>query len=86
MAPYTEQLGMKILSIDGWDLPCAVAASVKGTSSSTSGNCAGIDGRFESSLRKCERVLEGLDDVDEDDVLHVLEVAMPAIVVNKSNA
>ncbi|CAM9441290.1 unnamed protein product [Scytosiphon promiscuus] len=77
--------GMRILSIDGWDLPCALAASAKPRGSGGNGNGAGVDGRFESSLRKCERILEGLNGVDEDDVLHVLEVAMPAVVVNRSN-
>ncbi|CAM9150534.1 unnamed protein product [Ectocarpus sp. 12 AP-2014] len=75
-------IGMRILSIDGWDLPCALTAAA-----SRHGD-PGRDGRFKSSLRKCESVLEALSDgnmEDGENALHVLEVAMPAIVVTKSN-
>lgn len=73
---------MRILSIDGWDLPCALTAAA------SRHGAPRRDGRFESSLRKCESVLETLSDGDIEDgenALHVLEVAMPAIVVTKSN-
>lgn len=73
---------MRILSIDGWDLPCALTAAA------SRHGAPGRDGRFKSSLRKCESVLEALSDGDMEDgknALHVLEVAMPAIVVTKSN-
>eukprot|EP00752_Nemacystus_decipiens_P008302 g7422.t1 len=75
-------VGMKILSIDGWDLPCALkaAAAASGTGTTKSGGTS----RLESSLRKCESVLEDLH--GEENELHVLEVAMPAVVVTKSNA
>lgn len=70
---------MRILSIDGWDLPCALTAAA--TAASTG---AGRGGRvIESSLRKCESVLEGFG--EEEKALHVLEVAMPAVVVTKCN-
>lgn len=73
---------MKILSIDGWDLPCALTAAAAAAASTGSGK--GRGGRVvESSLRKCENVLEGLE--GEEKALHVLEVAMPAVVVTKSN-
>lgn len=82
MNPKPLKVGMRILSIDGWDLPCALKAAA-----TASGNGAvGGDGtsKLESSLRKCESVLEDLQ--GEECELHVLEVAMPAVVVTKSNA
>ncbi|CAM9873724.1 unnamed protein product [Ectocarpus sp. 6 AP-2014] len=75
-------IGMRILSIDGWDLPCALTAAA------SRHGAPGRDGTFKSSLRKCESVLEALSEGDMEDgenALHVLEVAMPAIVVTKSN-
>lgn len=71
---------MRILSIDGWDLPCALAAAAG--ASGTGAGAVGTGG-LESSLRKCESVLEDLH--GEESELHVLEVAMPAVVVTKSN-
>lgn len=68
---------MRILSIDGWDLPCALKAAA------ASSGGAGAS-RLESSLRRCETVLEDLH--GEECELHVLEVAMPAVVVTESNA
>ena len=66
---------MRILSIDGWDLPCALGAAKS--------DAVGRSGRLESSLRKCENVLRDMH--GEESALHVLEVAMPAVVVTKSN-
>lgn len=77
---------MRILSIDGWDLPCALtAAAAAAASSGGGGGAARSDGagRMESSLLKCESVLEDLH--GEENELHVLEVAMPAVVVNEAN-
>lgn len=68
---------MTILSIDGWDLPCALRSAAAASGAGAVGR------RLESSLRKCEAVLEDLQ--GEESELHVLEVAMPAVVVTKSN-
>lgn len=65
---------MRILSIDGWDLPCAL---------STMGGGAGSNSRFQSCLRKCERVLEACSTGTK--TVHVLEVATPAVVVTTTN-
>lgn len=79
--PAPLKIGMRILSIDGWDLPCALTAAAA-ASGSSSVERSGTS-RLESSLKKCESVLEDLD--GEEDDLHVLEVAMPAVVVTDSN-
>lgn len=64
---------MRLLSVDNWDLPCALN-NVDG---------AAIGGSLRSGLRECERVLESLRSVEK--VMHLLKVATPAVVVTKSN-
>lgn len=65
---------MRILSIDGWDLPCAL---------STASGGAGPSSRYQSCLRKCERVLEACS--ADTKTVHVLEVSTPAVVVTTTN-
>ncbi|CAM9233688.1 unnamed protein product [Laminaria digitata] len=69
-------VGMRILSIDGWDLPCALSTASGGVG-------AGSTSRFQSCLRKCERVLEACS--TDTKTVHVLEVATPAVVVTTTN-
>lgn len=64
---------MRLLSIDGWDLPCALAAASK----------AGNDGTLSSSLIKCERVLDALR--SEGKETHFLEMQTPAVVVTENS-
>lgn len=74
---------MRILSIDGWDLPCALNAVAAASGAGAVGRDGANRLKSRSSLRKCESVLEDLH--GEESELHVLEVAMPAVVVTKSN-
>lgn len=65
---------MRLLSVDGWDLPCALEAAA----------AAGGHGRVIPSCRKkCERVLEELH--GEMKAVHTLEVATPVVVVTRKN-
>lgn len=68
---------MRLLSIDGWDVPCArprvVSHQVREKSSQTP----------MSSLQTCMRKLDGF--ADQAPAVHLLEVANPACVVTAKN-
>lgn len=61
---------MRILSIDGWDLPCALPLPSNGNAPV-------------SSLKECMRALAEFDHIGK--VAHVLEVANPAYIVTENN-
>lgn len=64
---------MLLLSIDNWDLPCALNYA----------DGASIGDALRSSLTECERVLEYLH--SEEKMVHLLKVATPAVVVTERN-
>lgn len=65
---------MRLLSIDGWDVPCAPPA--KGVKSTR-------DPLPSSTLKTCIRMVDEFG--NKNAAVHVLEVANPTHVVNEKN-
>lgn len=61
---------MRLLSIDGWDLPCALPTPTGGKA-------------LPSCLKKCRETLAEFDFVGK--AVHILEVANPVHVVTDKN-